>query len=294
LRAQIKVWLQETGMAAGGEVLVAAGLQEARFLSVQVIGAAAGRIAFPAVVHPGVQAVLAVRRLDQEIMPVDTDQRLLAAPAAVASALKAGARAVYMESPSRWSGACYTQAELTEIIGLCQQNEAALIVDAGLTPWADGSCGSADHSLTIDETVTVIGEAWPGSGIDELQIGYITAAGERIKAITTQKQVVSICTSAPSQNGALAAAETYTQQHPETRVDLKKQRAELESILRARGAKTSAGSVLIFVLCQAEETIQKLLSAAEVPHLDGTDFGRPGFLQVPVSANIIARLQAAG
>ncbi len=55
LREKLATFLHNVGLAEYGvdHVLVTAGLQEARFLTIQKIGEQFGRIGMPAVVHPG-------------------------------------------------------------------------------------------------------------------------------------------------------------------------------------------------------------------------------------------------
>ena len=291
LRAKIGAYINSTGISKGGQVLVTAGIQEARFLTVQVLGKALGEIAFPQVMHPGVKAVLAVRDLDYVSMEVETDWRMLVPPAAINNTLSAGVKVLYIESPSRLTGACYEKAELDDIVSLCKRYDVSVIVDSGLHALIEGPCDSSACCIEIDDTVFVIGEAWPGCGIDDLNIGYILTSEDMVKKIATQKQVISICTSAPSQNGAIAAGSDYKQKHPEIIDAMKKKRIVLESILKDIGANISSSPVVSFVLCESNPIVQKKLDAAKLRYIDSTYFGKPGYIQLPVSTEAINSLQ---
>jgi aspartate/methionine/tyrosine aminotransferase len=291
LRTQIGAYLSSEGISKGGDILVTAGIQEARFLAVQVLGKALGKIVFPEVMHPGLREVLAVRELDHDFIQIGTDHRMLVPPAEVKNALSDGVKVLYIESPSRFSGACYEKNELDEIVSLCKKHDVALIVDTGLQALIEGPRESFACCFEIDDTIFVIGEAWPGCGIDDLYIGYILASEDMVKKIATQKQVISICTSAPSQNGAIAVGNDYMQKHPEIIAALNKKRMVLESILKDLGANIFSSPVVSFVVCESDNKLQKKLEAAEVQYIDSTYFGKSGYMQLSVSTDVINRLQ---
>lgn len=290
LRGRIGAYLSSTGIATGGEVLVTAGIQEARFLTVQVLGKALGKIAFPQVMHPGVRELLALRDLDCVFLEVGTDQRMLVPPAAL-SKLSAAVKVLYIESPSRLTGACYEKEELDEIVAFCKKQEVSIIVDCGLHSWIEGPRDSSATGLEIDDIIFVIGEAWPGAGIDELYIGYILASEDMVKKIVTQKQVISICTSAPSQNAAIAIGGDYMQQHLQIVAAMKKKRVALESRLKDMGADIVSSPVVNFIVCESIPAVRKKLEAAKVRYADSSYFGIPGLIQLPVSEQAINALQ---
>jgi aspartate/methionine/tyrosine aminotransferase len=290
LRGRIGAYLSSAGITKGGEVLVTAGIQEARFLTVQALGKALGKIALPRVVHPGVREVLTLRDLDYVFMEVGTDQRMLVPPAAVRN-LSAGVKVLYLESPSRLTGACYEKEELDEIVAFCKKHDVSIIVDSGLHAWLEDPRDSSAVGLEIDDSTFMIGEAWPGSGIDDLYIGYIVACEDMVKKITTQKQVISICTSAPSQNAAIAVGSYYAQQHPETVAAMKKKRLVLESRLKDTGAEIVSSPVVNFIVCKANPAVQRKLEAAKMLYTDSSHFGKPGLIQLPVSEQSIDALR---
>jgi aspartate/methionine/tyrosine aminotransferase len=291
LRTQIGEYLSSEGISKGGDILVTAGIQEARFLTVQVLGKALGKVVFPQVVHPGLREVLTVRDLDHDFIQIGTDPRMLVPPAAVNNALSDGVKVLYIESPSRFSGGCYKKDELDEIVSLCKKHYVALIIDSGLHALIKGSRDSSACSFQIDDTIFVIGEAWPGCGIDDLYIGYILASEDMVKKIATQKQVISICTSAPSQNGAIAVGNDYKRKHPEIIAALNKKRMVLESILKDLGANIFSSPVVSFVVCDSDDKLQKKLDAAKIQYIESSYFGKPGYIQLSVSTEVINRLR---
>jgi aspartate/methionine/tyrosine aminotransferase len=283
LRAELGAYLSSPDISKGGKVLVTAGIQEARFLTLQVLGRATGKIAFPQVMHPGVKDVLAVRDLDHVILEAGSDRRMLVWPGVIKNAVSDGVKVLYIESPSRLTGECYEKAELDEIISLCKKYNVSVVVDSGLLPLLEDPSDSLSCLIEIDDTIFLIGEAWPGCGIDDLNIGYILTSEDMVKRIATQKQVISICTSAPSQNGALAAGRVYKKKHPEIIAAMIKKRGGLEAMLQDMGANILSSPVVSFVVCESSSIVQKKLDAAKLRYLDSSYFGIPGYFQLPVS-----------
>jgi len=290
LRTQLREYLSSTGISEGGDILVTAGIQEARFLTVQVLGEMLGKIAFPEVMHPGLREVLAVRDLNHDFIQIGTDRRMLVPPTEVRK-LSDGVKVLYIESPSRFTGACYEKRELDEIVSHCKKHDIAVIFDSGLQALIEGPRDSSACFFEIDDTIVVIGEAWPACGIDDLYIGFIHASEDMVKKIATQKQVISICTSAPSQNGAIAVGNDYQQKRPEIIAAMKKKRSALESILKDLGANIFSSPVASFIVCESNYKLQKKLDAAEVRYIDSTYFGKTGYIQLSVSTDLISRLQ---
>src|SRR5436305_2002867 len=79
LVARLQAMLETLGRGAPGkagappDVLVTAGIQEARFLSIQIVGQQFGRLAVPAVADPGVRRAVSVRALPTTILPASVD-----------------------------------------------------------------------------------------------------------------------------------------------------------------------------------------------------------------------------
>src|SRR5687768_3160614 len=70
-------------------VLVTAGVQEARFLAIQIVGERAGGLALPAVCDPGVRRAAALRSLPTVVLRATREDGFLPAPAVIAEALAA-------------------------------------------------------------------------------------------------------------------------------------------------------------------------------------------------------------
>ena len=92
-----------------GNIIVTAGLQESRFLSIQKIGENFETIGIPTVAHPGVQKALGVRARRVAALPVDPSRGYLPSVDAIAEAVAAGCRLLYLESPSRLTGAAWSE-----------------------------------------------------------------------------------------------------------------------------------------------------------------------------------------
>ena len=112
-----------------------------------------------------------------------------------------------------------------------------------------------------------------------------------VKKLAVQKQVISICTSAPSQNAAIAVAGDYGRQHVQTVAALKEIQAVLESRLKEMGTEIVAGPVVNFVVCKANPAVERKLEAAQVLYTDSGCFGKPGFVQLPVSEQSLDALR---
>jgi aminotransferase len=289
LRERIGAYLRDTGVAGGGDVLVTAGVQEARFLSVQVLGSTLGRIALPHVVHPGAREVFRLRDLDHGFLQTGADSRMLV-PVSEIKKLSAGYKVLYLESPSRFTGARYQQEELAEIAAFCRNRDVAIILDCGLHPWTEPPAGP-ETGLEIDDRLLLIGEAWPGGGLQELYIGYILASADTVKRITTQKQVISICTSAPSQNAAVAVGGTYRDRHPEVVAEMSRKKSSLEAMLNGMGVEALSGSAVNVIACRGSSAVRQKLEAAKAPYAEGRYFAAPEWIQLPVSER---SLQALG
>jgi len=134
-------------------LLVTAGMQEARFLTLQLLDAQDGPLALPEVVHPGVRKALGVRPRATRALAVD-DARRLPQPAAIRAALEDGCRLLYLESPSRLSGAACSAQELADLTALLEQYGASLMLDRGLAPWL-----AAEPTVAAAGRVALLGEA---------------------------------------------------------------------------------------------------------------------------------------
>lgn len=217
LRARISDWIGEISNAAFDveSVLVTAGVQEARFLAIHTLCREYGSIAIPSVVDPGVRAATEVRGLlTTEMAPGDS--RRLPSLESIQTALDSGHRLIYLESPSRLTGGIYTSPETARIAKMLADSDGSAIWDQGLLPWSTANVyGSLIACEGASARVLVLGEAWPGVGLESIFVGYVGLHGRTdwFGALSSMKQMISICTSVPSQYSAIEAAQIYSDSH---------------------------------------------------------------------------------
>ncbi len=265
----------------GGEIsreniMITAGVQEARALALQVLGERSAPVAIPVVRHPGVAAALAIRPIDTVPLHVD-DDTLLPSAAHVRIALDDGARLIYLENPSRLSGCCYAPEELTHISRELARVEATAVVDQGLAPWSVGHTSMLD--IAGNAATTVFGELFPGEGLEGLQVGYLAGPTDTVALTTKLKQIMSICTSTPSQLAALAVADGYAERAAERRERLAALRRRLVSAFVARGHALPKGGANLLAV---PEAALASVGAARVEGMSGAAFGRPDLARLAI------------
>jgi aspartate/methionine/tyrosine aminotransferase len=272
LRAAIAEHLAQTYGAAYVQpnVIVTAGMQEARFLTLQMIGETVERVAVPKVVHPGVRKALGVRALTLDML--DVDAQMLPTLDAIRATLQGGSRLLFLESPSRLTGAIYSAEAVAQIAALTAEFGATVVWDQGLAPWTDGYISLAAHAA---ERTVVIGEAFPGSGLGSWLIGYIAAPEALVAPMQSQKQIMAICTSTAAQYAALEASKLYAEAQPSRRARLKAARQSAVDALGAAVIPGAAANILAVRTASAD--------AARLQAADGADFGAPDVLRLSVS-----------
>jgi aspartate/methionine/tyrosine aminotransferase len=272
----------------GPGVLVTAGVQEARFLAVQIMGQQLGGLAVPAVVDPGVGRAAAVRTLPITTLPVRAEDGFLPTPATIAEALVAGPRLLYLESPSRFTGAAYDAATVAEIAALLATHDATVIWDQGLGPWVHRRpYASILAQPGMDERAVVLGEAWPGVGLEGWFVGYLAASATTIGAIRTYKQIISICTSTATQYAAVAASAVYPELHKRQVEALAESYESGLDRARALGLSVVEGataSVLTVAVADVPAALARLAEAG-ISVADGADFGAPGLLRLAATTD---------
>jgi aspartate/methionine/tyrosine aminotransferase len=261
-------------------IIVTAGIQESRFLTVQMIGESFGRIALPAVVHPGVKRAVGVRPMP--IDQIEVDAHMLPTLSGIRQVLAGGTKLLFIESPSRLTGAAYSGEEVAAVASLVREFDATIIWDQGLAPWVDSYASLA--AAAADRTV-VIGEAFPSMGLSSWFIGYIAAPETWVATMQSQKQIMAICTSTASQYGALEASKLFAASQPEQRRRLSQVRQMLAAQLaRYEVIPGHAASLLAFRLTEAEKQHAiAQLAAAGFSITDGADFGADSVLRLTVS-----------
>ena len=282
-------------------VLVTAGVQEARFLAIQIVGERAGGLALPSVCDPGVRRAAALRSLPTTALPAAREDGFLPAPAAIADALAAGARLLYLESPSRFTGAAYDEGTVAEIAALVAAHDATVIWDQGLAPWVHRRpYASILARPEMAERALVLGEAWPGVGLEAWFVGYLAGSAATIDAIRTYKQIISICTSTAAQYAAVAAAEVYPALHRRQVEALAESHESGLDRARSLGLPVVEGAAASVLAVEVADVPGALAALAEagIGAADGAEFGAPGLLRLAATTDdalldAIERLAAA-
>lgn len=261
------------------QVLITAGIQEARFLSLQSLTADKNPVAIPKVVHPGVRGALGVRKLETQSLEVEEDRSLLT-ETSIEHLLDQEIPLLFLENPSRFSGATYTSDELDKITQFVNAGVTNVIWDEGLGVWNSNFNSVLTYVKNLERT-TVIGEIKPGRGIENLQLGYVIASKEKVMAMTALKQIMSICTSTPSQ---LAAIELFNDESGSERLyeTLKQIREQLVFELTKRNIPVLQGESVNTIAFGAAMT-----SLSDTPLFSrGEIFGCQGFTRVSIPANL--------
>ena len=284
LREQLAQYLQQMGIAESlpSRVLATAGFQECRFLTLQKLGELLGPVGLPSIVHPGARQALGVRERAIVEFAVEPTGDRLPTPAAIEAALQSGAKLLYLESPSRLTGAVYDAASVAAIAALLQSYDASAIWDQGLSPWVENY-----HSLAavpgIADRVVAIGEAWPGQGLEGWPISYISGKAEWLEPMRSLKQIMSICTNTASQYAALAASYQYDTLHPEQLQKLTTTRQSALAQAKQLGVESIPGGAVNLVTLLDNGTVASKLKAAGYDYADGAAFGAPGTLRLAVT-----------
>jgi aspartate/methionine/tyrosine aminotransferase len=278
LRELLAAHLTATGRydATAAGTVVTAGVQEARFLTVQVLSETFTRVALPSVVHPGMRQALGVRAPAQRFtMACDAENGYLVPVAEVERALAAGADLVVLESPVRLTGAAYDAAAVRRIAEALQRHDAHAIWDEGFAPWSESAPPLAHESAAAGR-VTAIGEAFPGAGLEAWSLGYIATQPERVAGFAKLKQIMSICTSTPAQLAAIALAKSGN-------VGVAAERAELAALRGELVAAATADGVVALPGACAHVVAIAGVAVAPVGAADGAEFGAPGTARLRVA-----------
>ena len=137
------------------------------------------------------------------------------------------------------------------------------------------------------ERALVLGEAWPGVGLEAWFVGYLAGSAATVEAIRTYKQIISICTSTATQYAAVAAAEVYPALH---RRQVEALAESYESGLdraRALGLPVVEGATASLLAVAVADVPSALAALAEagISVADGAEFGAPGLLRLAATAD---------
>lgn len=297
LRAAVADFLGSFADAAyqSDNIVITAGMQEARFLSIQMIGAQFDNIGIPEVVHPGARKALGTRARNVISLPVDAEAGYLPSPESIAEALAGGCRLLFLESPSRLSGAVYSDQQVAAISQALAEHDAAAIWDQGLAVWVGDSYDSLAACDSEAERVAVIGEAFPGMGLASWFIAYIAAPEAWVPPMQSQKQIMSICTSTASQYGALEASQLYQAEGNQQLASLRQTRAGAAQLASDSGWTVLGGAACNIIALRPPGGVDAALTdlrAAGYDAADGALFGAPDIIRLTVSNSIADALRA--
>lgn len=269
-------------------IVVTAGVQEARFLAIQVLSESFPVVAIPDVVHPGVRNALGVR-LPADLMRMRTSRAggHLVPVDEIARALAAGATLLVLESPSRFTGAAYSGEEVRRIAELVATHEAHVVLDDGFAPWSESPTASLAVEPAAAGRVTVISEAIPGVGLEAWSLGVLATAPELVTGFTKLKQIMSICTSTPSQLAAIEVLQRGLADLDRSRAALAQVRQELLEQAAGMGLEALTGGCA---------NVLAIVGAVPVGAADGATFGAPGvarFRVDEVKTAVVLRALAA-
>jgi aspartate/methionine/tyrosine aminotransferase len=266
-------------------VLVSAGVQESRFLTIQKIGEGFEGIALPAVVHPGARKALGVRPMALHTLPVDPET-MLPTLEGIEGALADGCRLFYLESPSRLTGAVLDDGAVSSVADLLTQYDASAIWDQGLAYWVAPPAAayvSLGAKPGMAERVALVGEGWPGVGLESWFIGYIAARADWLEPMRSQKQIQAICTSTASQYAAVKVAELYPTLHADRLDSLARDK---EKALKVAQDFFSGDVVNLVALRVSDpEGVAGTLKAKNLVVADGAGFGAPGVLRLSITGD---------
>ena len=275
-----------------GNIVVTAGMQESRFLSIQKIGEMYASVAVPTVVHPGARKALGVRNRDPQAIPVEQAKGYLSTIEAIAEAASRGNRLLYLESPSRLSGAVYTADEVAAIYQLISENDCGLILDQGLAAWTDGQFASPASLDSERARIAIIGEAFSGMGLASWFIGYIAAPEDWVPAMQSQKQIMAICTSTAAQYAALEAGQLYGETHQRQLQQLSQLRADLLNSANAANLDAVTGSAANIFALRLSTSGKEQLHRAGFDFADGSLFGAPDVARLSVGRSTAKAIEA--
>ena len=275
-----------------GNMIVTAGVQESRFLTIQKISEEfTGHIAVPAVVHPGVLKAIGIRPREVTKMAVELSQSVLPAVESVREAVTSGTRLLYLESPSRLTGEAYSKEAVAEIAGITREHDATMIWDQGLEPWVDGYASLLGQD-GIASNVVGIGEAFPGAGLASWFIGYIAAPEQLVPAMQSQKQIMAICTSTPTQFAALEASKLFVENHARQVKQLKDAKRTLVEKAQQAGTTVLDGAAVNILAVQASSEAVERLNSAGFQAALGADFGADGVIRLNVAQSSAQAVEA--
>lgn len=300
LREAIADYLNQQSQSnyAISNILVTAGIQESRFLTIQKISEEFdNQIAIPEVIHPGVLKAIGIRPRTVQKITVTASESALPSVDSIRATVEAGSRLLYLESPSRLTGEIYTKNMVEEISKIALEYKASIIWDQGLAPWIEtNSYVSLISQDNMSANSITIGEAWNGMGLASWFVGYITAPESLVPPMQSQKQIMSICTSTPTQFAALEASKLFQAHHATQLQQIsasKRKLIELAVQANLDVVDGQAVNILAFRLPKTDrDRILNKLDSEGYQVADGSDFGASDLMRINVNHTAEEALRA--
>ena len=264
-------------------ILITTGINEARFLAIQVLADKFGSIAVPAVCDPNIGNILKVRKTEFMAYACNgADFRPL--PDEILRSVQMGYKLVYIENPSRLSGKVLEGGQIEEICSILDRNDGFAIMDIGFLPWADWDETAIKALSSRLERFILVGETAPGIGCKGLETAFIAANEEFETLFQVQKQVLSICTSAPTQYASLKAAAVYQEKHSSQKEFLNTEKAKICEKITSHGFKVIPGeSANVIAFVDPQGKCLHAYGEKGITLLDGALFGADGITRISVS-----------
>lgn len=268
---------------AAANLLITTGINESRFLAIQVFASLLGGIAIPSSCDANVRQILRVRET-KYLSTACSRKNFQTLPDEVLRAVQDGYKLIYFENPVRLSGKLFENGQFEEICSILERNDAYAIMDIGFLPWAE----KPDHffSALTDriQRFILIGEVFPGIGMKGLNTGFIVAKEDWITHLQVQKQVLSICTSAPTQYASIKAGEIYTEKVANLFEILKLQKNILLSALEEKNIEAINGEAAnVVAFFDPEEKIYAAFANSGIVLLPGSLFNAKGVTRISIS-----------
>ena len=273
-------------------VIVTAGMQESRFLSIQKIGENFDAVAYPAASHPGIRKALGVRSRNPVALPVDPDNGYLAPVDSIEREANNGGRLIVLESPSRLTGAIYSADDVAAIAQIIADNDAGLIWDCGISPWIDSEYAAPAAYEDEAQRIVIIGELFPGMGLDSWYIGCIAAPEQWIAPMQSQKQIMAICTSTASQYAALKASDIAIETHGAKWNALRTWKEAALAVAEANQLDVIAGSAQNIMALRLDSDQMAALDATGCEFGVGADYGAAGLARLNITSRTAEFLSA--
>ena len=135
----------------------------------------------------------------------------------------------------------------------------------------------------------MLGEAWPGMGLDSWFVGYIATPLQWFEPMRSQKQIMAICTNTASQYAALQAGQEYPAVHGGQLLQLARRRQRVLDMLAQQNLRSYPGDAATIVSLrlslEEKERVKTSLANAGFQAADGINFGAPDALRLAITAD---------